>query len=66
MRTADEQTAVLRVALRSWGKRRRSLEAERDSLVRASLEAGVSKEEIHQSTGLGRTTIDRIEKGDES
>lgn len=60
--------ATVREELRSWGRRRRNLESERDSLVRAALaENGISKEEIHALTGLGRTTIDRIEKcaGDE-
>jgi DNA invertase Pin-like site-specific DNA recombinase len=52
---------ALRAALRSWGNRRRALEAERDPLVRRSLEAGISKEEIHKATDLGRTTIDRIQ-----
>lgn len=33
----------------------------RDSLVLAALEAGLEKTEIHQLTGIARTTIDRIE-----
>jgi DNA invertase Pin-like site-specific DNA recombinase len=49
-----------RSQLRLWGKRRRAQEARRDPLVRAALEAGVGKDEIHVLTGLGRSTIDRI------
>ena len=58
---------ALRAALRLWGKHRHNLEDRRDPLVRKALAAGISIEEIHQSTGLGRSTIDRIKKeaGDE-
>lgn len=63
----EAQREALAVALRSWGKRRRTLETERDPLVQRSLKAGVTIEEIHQSTGLGRSTIDRIKReGNES
>jgi DNA invertase Pin-like site-specific DNA recombinase len=61
MSTNSDRDAM-RTALRSWGERRRRLEAERDPLVRQALEAGVIKEDIHKLTDLGRTTIDRIEK----
>jgi DNA invertase Pin-like site-specific DNA recombinase len=54
--TAEEA----RDALRSWGRRRQSLERDRDPLVTRALAAGLSKEEVHILTGLGRTTIDRI------
>ena len=60
--STDNDRATLSAALKSWGKRRHSLESERDPLVRRSLEAGISIEEIHQSTGLGRSTVDRIGK----
>lgn len=66
MSTDDDRTtpaAVLGAALRSWGRRRRALEAERDPLVRRCLAAGISIEEIHQSTGLGRSTVGKIGKG---
>lgn len=53
----------LRANLRDWGRQRRGLDSKRDPLVRDALEAGITKEEIHILTGLGRTTIDRIEKG---
>ncbi len=49
-------------ALRSWGNRSRILATERDPLVLASLEAGISVEDVHQLTGLGRSTIERIVK----
>ena len=49
-----------RDALRSWGRRRQSLDRDRDTLVTSGLAAGLSKEEVHMLTGLGRTTIDRI------
>jgi hypothetical protein len=52
MSTADDA----RRNLRSWRKNREA----RDPLVRAALTAGLSKEEVHILTGLGRTTIDRI------
>ena len=53
----------LREELRSWGQTRRAQAASRDRLVLACLDSGLfTKEEIHVLTGLGRTTIDRIEK----
>jgi DNA invertase Pin-like site-specific DNA recombinase len=58
----EAQRAAIGVMLKSWGRRRRDLEAARNPLVRRALAADITKEEIHQSTGLGRTTIDRIEK----
>ncbi len=33
---------------------------DRDTRVRAAVAAGVSKYRIHQITGIGRSTIDRI------
>jgi len=54
---------ALREQLRSWGEIQRTQAANRDRLVLACLESGLfTKEEIHALTGLGRTTIDRIEK----
>jgi hypothetical protein len=41
-------------ALSAWAS------VERDDLVRAAYEAGVSKNRIHILTGIARTTIDRI------
>lgn len=56
----DRET--LRASLRSWGNRRRTLETERDPLVRRALAAGISIEEVHKATDLGRSTIDRIKR----
>jgi hypothetical protein len=54
---------ALREELRSWGETQRAQAASRDRLVLACLDSGLfTKEEIHILTGLGRTTIDRIEK----
>jgi hypothetical protein len=66
MTTPDDQPRVLRAAMRSWRRRSDSVAHERDSLVLACLEAGITKEEIHQAMGLGRSTIDRIEKREDS
>ena len=54
--TTTEDRDALRTRLRKWGRQQR----ERDPLVLAALDAGISIEEIHQLTGLGRSTIDRI------
>jgi hypothetical protein len=50
--TAEEA----REALRQW----REAYAQRDALIRAASEAGVTKHQIHMLTGLARTTIDGI------
>ena len=49
--------------MRRWGETQREQAEQRDPLVRALLEVGVSIEEIHQAMGLGRSTIDRIRNG---
>jgi hypothetical protein len=51
---------AMRAALRQWGRRQDTMNRNRDPLVLASLAAGVTREEIHFLTRLGRTTIDRI------
>ena len=61
----DEKREAMKAALRQWGKRQKALTLNRDPLVLACLELGISIEEIHQSTGLGRSTIDRIKKENE-
>jgi hypothetical protein len=33
---------------------------DRDNRVRAAVAAGITKHRVHQLTGIGRTTIDRI------
>lgn len=60
---ASAKQDALRESLRKWGRTQRSQAEDRDPLVLACLGAGITKEEIHILTGLGRTTIDRIEKG---
>ena len=58
---AAKRDALLE-GLHRWGSDRRSLDEQRDPLVLASLGVGITKEVIHQATGLGRSTLDRIEK----
>ena len=48
-----------REALAHWADQRR----QRDTLVRQAVAAGVSKNQVHQITGLARTTIDFILAG---
>ena len=60
---SDAGRSAARATLRRWGTNRRALENDRDQVVLGALEAGLTKEEIHILTGLGRSTIDRIEKG---
>lgn len=50
----------VRASLRSWRRRNDAVTAERDPLVESALAAGLQKEEVHQLTGIGRSTIDRI------
>lgn len=60
-----ERRRELREEIRAWGSEHRALNAERDELVIRSLARGITKAEIHQFTGLGRTTIDRIQQSQE-
>lgn len=62
----NETKEGLSAALRQWGKRQKALTLNRDPLVLAALKHGITIEEIHQSTGLGRSTIDRIKKEEQS
>ena len=62
MSTNIEREALM-VKLRLWGSHRHALDNRRDPLVREALAVGITKEEIHKATDLGRTTIDRIGKG---
>jgi hypothetical protein len=39
----------------------RAMADQRDTRVRAAIEAGVSKSRIFRLTGIARTTLDRIE-----
>jgi hypothetical protein len=49
-----------REMLTAWVAEWRSVAARRDKVVRAAVEAGLSKAEVHRLTGIARTTIDRI------
>lgn len=60
IRMSAEQREAARQALRSWRRRSDSVTGDRDSLVRNAIGAGLSIEEVHVITGLGRTTISRI------
>lgn len=64
----DNPRDAARQALRSWRRRSDGVASDRNPLVRSAVkEAGMSIEEVHVITGLGRTTIDRILKaGDAS
>ena len=62
MTDPEDQPRILRAAMRSWRRRSDAVAIERDSLVLASLDAQIPKEEIHQMMGLGRNTIDRIQQ----
>lgn len=50
--TLDEAEAML--------KEYAAVTADRDARVRGAVAAGVSKNRVHQLTGIGRMTIDRI------
>lgn len=51
---------LLRYALTAWAADHATVTRRRDEVVRAAVDAGVSKNEIHRLTGIARTTIDRI------
>jgi hypothetical protein len=55
--------AKLRETACQWGREQHVQAEIRDPLVLACLEAGISVEEVHQAMGIGRSTIDRIRKG---
>jgi transposase len=62
MDPAETKRDALREGLRKWGSAQRSQDEHRDPLVLAALAAGITVEEVHQVTGLGRSTIERIVK----
>jgi len=49
-----------REMLTAWAAEQRSVAGRRDEVVRAAVEAGLSKAEVYRLTGIARTTIDRI------
>ena len=50
----------LEASLSKWAEDQAILTAQRNQLVTEALAAGVTKQEIHQRTGIARTTINRI------
>jgi hypothetical protein len=46
--------------LTAWAAERDAVSSRRDEVVRAAVDAGLSKSEVHRLTGMARTTIDRI------
>ena len=55
----DRQEKAL-AAVASWRRRSEEVEAQRDPVITEALESGLSKELVHQFSGVARTTIDRI------
>ena len=49
-----------REMLAGWAAEQDAVGSRRDEVVRAAIDAGLSKSEVHRLTGLARTTIDRI------
>jgi hypothetical protein len=46
--------------LADWAADHDAVGRRRDEVVRAAVDAGLSKSEVHRVTGMARTTIDRI------
>ena len=46
--------------LAAWAAEQDAVGSRRDEVVRAAIDAGLSKSEVHRLTGMARTTIDRI------
>jgi hypothetical protein len=49
-----------REMLTAWAAEHDAVDSRRDEVVRAAVDAGLSKSEVHRLTGIARTTIDRI------
>lgn len=49
-----------RELLAGWAADQAAITARRDEVVRAAVEAGLSKSEVHRLTRIARTTVDRI------
>ena len=56
----------LEESLGKWAEDQAMLTVQRNQLVTRALAAGVTKQEIHQRTGIARTTINRITEDAES
>ena len=60
-RSVTELTARrARQMLAGWAAEQDAVGSRRDEVVRAAIDAGLSKSEVHRLTGIARTTIDRI------
>ncbi|HEV3381648.1 MAG TPA: hypothetical protein VG142_11790 [Trebonia sp.] len=55
-----------RELLSGWKAEQQTVAGRRDEVVRAAVEAGLSKSEISRITGIARTTVDRITGADGS
>jgi len=61
MRSVTELTVrQARQMLTAWAAEQDAVDRRRDEVVRAAIDAGLSKSEVHRLTGMARTTIDRI------
>ena len=49
-----------RELLAQWTADQAAITTRRDEAIRAAVDAGLSKSEVHRLTGIARTTIDRI------
>ena len=49
-----------REMLAAWAADHDAVGSRRDEVVRAAIDAGLSKSEVHRLAGMARTTIDRI------
>jgi hypothetical protein len=49
-----------RELLAGWAAEQSAITAKREEVIRAALEAGLSKSEVYRITGIARSTIDRI------
>ena len=49
-----------REMLAGWAAEQDAVGSRRDEVVRAAVDAGLSKSEVHRLTGMARTTIGRI------
>ena len=60
MRSVTELTVrQARQMLTAWAAEQDAVDRRRDEVVRAAIDAGLSKSEVHRLTGMARTTIDR-------
>ena len=60
-RSVTELTArQARQMLAAWAAERDAVGSRRDEVVRAAIEAGLSKSEVHRLAGMARAAIDRV------